>query len=111
MYDIPNLFLYHYCYYCYLYVFISNLVYSSLSHCKVVRSTTDDFATIPYHLVLISAVLAELAKSIPVHCVILPSYHFFCISLLLFPFTVPCRIAFAKLDDFETVQTILVSVS
>ena len=31
------------------------------------RGTTDEFTTIPFHLVLFSAALVELAKSIPVH--------------------------------------------
>ena len=49
------------------------------------RGTTDEFATIPFHLVLFSAVLAELAKSIPVHSLILSSHLFFCLPLFLFP--------------------------
>ena len=64
--------------------------------------TTDEFATIPFHLVLFSAVLVELAKSIPVHSLILSSHLFFCQPLFLFPFTVPCRIVFAKPEDLET---------
>ena len=59
------------------------------------RGTTDEFATIPIHLVRFSAALVELAKSIPVHCLILSSHLFFCLPLFLFPFTVPCRIFFA----------------
>ena len=35
------------------------------------RGTTDEFATIPFHLDLFSAALFELAKSIPVHSLIL----------------------------------------
>ena len=42
-----------------------------------------------------------LAKSIPIHSLIL-SYQLFCLPLLLFPFTVPCRIIFAKPEDLET---------
>ena len=64
--------------------------------------TTDEFATIPFHLVLFSAALVELAKSIPVHSLILSSHLFFCLPLFLFPFTVPCRIVFAKSEDLET---------
>ena len=63
---------------------------------------TDEFATIPFHLVLFSAVLVELAKSIPVHILILSSHLFFCLPLFLFPFTVPCRIVFARPEDLET---------
>ena len=61
------------------------------------RGTTDEFATIPFHLDLFSAALVELAKSIPVHSLILSSHLFFCLPLFLFPFTVPFRIVFAKL--------------
>ena len=64
--------------------------------------TIDEFATIPFHLDLFSAALVELAKSIPVYSLILSSHLFFCLPLFLFPFTVPCRIVFAKLEDLET---------
>ena len=66
------------------------------------RVTTDEFATIPFHLDLFSAALVELAKSIPIHSLILSSHLFFCLPLFLFPFTVPCRIVFAKPEDLET---------
>ena len=66
------------------------------------RGTTDEFATIPFHLDLFSAALVELAKSIPVHSLTLSSHLFFCLPLFLFPFTVPCRIVFAKPEDLET---------
>ena len=66
------------------------------------RGTTDEFATIPFHLDLFSAALVELAKSILVHSLILSSHLFFCLPLFLFPFTVPCRIVFAKPEDLET---------
>ena len=66
------------------------------------RGTTDEFATIPFHLDLFSAALVELAKSIPVHSLILSSHRYFCLPLFLFPFTVPCRIVFAKPEDLET---------
>ena len=65
------------------------------------RSTTDEFATIPYHLVLFSVALVELTNSILVHSLIV-SYHLFLCLPLLFPFTFPCRIVFAKPEDFET---------
>ena len=52
------------------------------------RGTTDEFATIPFHPVLFSAALVELAKSIPVHSLILSSHLFlsasFSISFLSF---------------------------
>ena len=66
------------------------------------RGTTYEFATIPFHLDLFSASLVELAKSISVHSLILSSHLFFCLPLFLFPFTVPCRIVFAKPEDLET---------
>ena len=66
------------------------------------RGTTYEFATIPFHLVLFSAALVELAESIPFHSLILSSHLFFCLPLFLFPFTVPCRIVFAKPEDLET---------
>ena len=66
------------------------------------RGTTDEFATIPFHLDLLSAALVELAKSNPIHSLILSSHLFFCLLLFLFPFTVPCRIVFAKPEDLET---------
>ena len=69
---------------------------------EVRRGTTDEFATIPFHLDLFSAALVELAKSIPVHSLILSSHLFFCLPLFLFSFTVPCRIVFAKPEDLET---------
>ena len=50
------------------------------------RGTTDEFATIPFHLDLFSAALVELAKSIPVHSLILSSHLFFCLPFFLFSF-------------------------
>ena len=49
------------------------------------RGTTDEFATIPFHLVLFSAALVELAKSIPVHSLILSSHLFFCLPRYCLP--------------------------
>ena len=67
------------------------------------RGTSDEFATIPFHLVVFSAALAELAKSIPAHSLMLSSHLFFCLSLFfLFPFTVSCRVVFAGPEDLET---------
>ena len=54
-----------------------------------------------FHLDLFSAALAELVKSIPVHSLILSSHLFFCLPLFLFPFTVPCKIVFAKPEDLD----------
>ena len=61
---------------------------------------TYDFTTIPFHLVLFSVALDELAKSIPVHSLILSSHLFFSLPLLLF--IVLCRIVFAKPEDLQT---------
>ena len=49
-----------------------------------------------------TAALVEPGQSIPVHSLILTSHLFFCLPLLLFPSTVPCRIVFAKPEDLET---------
>ena len=79
--------------------------YSILSHPITLggrRGTTDEFATIHFHLDLFSAALVELAESIPVHSLILSSHLFFCLPLFLFPLPVPCRIVFAKPEDLET---------
>ena len=46
--------------------------------------TLDKFAAIPFHLILFSAALVELAKSIPVHSVILSSHLFFCLPVFFF---------------------------
>ena len=62
--------------------------------------TTDEFKIIPFHLILFSAALVELTKSILVHSLILSS-HLLCLPLL-FPLTIPCRIIFAKREDLET---------
>ena len=59
--------------------------------------TTDDVATIPFHPSLSSAGLRES----PLHSLMLSSHLFFCLPLLLVPFTVPCRIVFAMPEDLE----------
>ena len=64
------------------------------------RGTRDDVATIPFHPSLSSAALRESPNPIPVHSLMLSS-HFFCLPLLLAPFTVPCRIVFAMPKDLE----------
>ena len=73
------------------------------------RDTTDEFATIPFHLVLFSAALVDLTKSFPVQSLILSSHIFFCLPLFLCPFTVPCRTVLLKTRKIG--RTILVSVS
>ena len=81
----------------------SYFFYSILSH-NIGRSSGHYrwTATIPFHLVLFSAALAVLAKSISVHCLILSSHLFFCLPRFLFPSTGPCRIVFAKPEDLKT---------
>ena len=75
------------------------------------RGTTDEFVTFHFHLVLFSAALVEMAKPIPVHSLILSSHLFLCLPLFLIPFTVPCRVVFAKPENQKHGQTILASVS
>ena len=66
------------------------------------RGTTDGVATIPFHPSVFSAAPRESPNSIPVHSLMLSSHLFFCLHLLLVPFTVPCRIVFAMPVDLET---------
>ena len=80
----------------------SSLVYPISLHGCGCWGTSDDFTTTPFHFVLSSAALVELAKSNPVHSLILSSHLFFCLLLLLFPIIVPCKIVFAKPKDLET---------
>ena len=65
------------------------------------RGTTDDVATIPVHPSLSSVALSESPNPISVHSLMLSSNLFFCLPLLLAPFTVPCRIVFAMPEDLE----------
>ena len=76
------------------------------------RSTTDEIATIPFHLVLFSAALVELAKSIPAHSLILSSNLFFCLPLLFF-FLSLCPVGLSLLNQktLRHGQTILAFVS
>ena len=72
----------------------------SLNH-RGRRGTTDDVATIPFQHSLSSAALRESPNPIPVHSLMFSSHLFFCLPLLLAPFTVPCRIVFAMPEDLE----------
>ena len=74
------------------------------------RGTTDEFATIPFHLVLFSAALVELAKSIPVHSLIL-STHLFCLPLFLFPSLCPVGLSLLNQKILRHGQTILAFIS
>ena len=89
----------------------AHLFYSILSHIlgksSGARGTTNEFATILFHLDLFSVALVELAKSIHVHSLILSSYLFCCRPLLVFLFFVLRRIVFTKPEA----KIILVSVS
>ena len=59
------------------------------------RGSTDDVAAILFHHSLSSATIRKSPNSIPVHTLMLYSHLVFCRPLLLAPFAVPCRIAFA----------------
>ena len=63
--------------------------------------TTDDFATSFLHFYLFSTALWDLANSRPVHSLTLSSHLFLCLSCLLPPFTVPCKMALARTDERE----------
>ena len=65
------------------------------------RGTTDDVATIPFHRSLSYAALRKSPNYIPVHSLMLSFHHFFCLPLLVVPFTVPCRIVFAMPENLE----------
>ena len=78
---------------------------------EVRRGTTNEFATISFHLVLFSAALVELAKSIPVHSLILSSHLFFCMPLFRFPCPCPVGLTLLNQKTFKHSQTILTSVS
>ena len=80
-----------------------NLSHLSFQSLKLggLRGTTDDVATIVFHPFLSSAGRRESPNPIPVHSLMLSSNLFFCLPLLLAPFTVPCRIIFAMPEDLE----------
>ena len=84
--------------------FLSIFARSDLVYTITLRGhwgTTDDFTTIPFHQVLSSSALVELAKSTPVHSLTLSSHLFFCRPFLLSPFPVSSRIVFAKPEDLD----------
>ena len=80
---------------------MSHLISSQSLNLGGRRGTTDDVATIPFHPSLSTAALRESPNPIPVHSFMLSSHLFFCLPLLLAPFTVPCRIVFAMPEDLE----------
>ena len=75
------------------------------------RGTTDEFATIPFHLVLFSAALVDLAKSIPVHSLILSSHLFFCLPLFFFLSLCTVGLSLLYQKTLRHGQTILAFVS
>ena len=77
------------------YFILSDNLERSSGHHRWLRSN-------PFQPVLFSSALAELAKSIPVQSLILSLHLFFCLPLVIFPFTLPYRIVFAKPEDIET---------
>ena len=64
--------------------------------------TTDDFATSFLHFSLSSTAFWDLANSRPVHSLMLSSHLFLCLSCLLPPFTVPCKVVLTRPDERET---------
>ena len=64
--------------------------------------TTDDFATSFLHFSLFSTAVWELPNSRPVHSLMLSSHLFVCLPCLLPPFTVPCKMVWARPDEQET---------
>ena len=65
------------------------------------RGTTDDVATIYFHLSLSSSALMVSPNSIPVQSYKLSSHLFFCLPPFLAHFTVPCRIVFVMPEDLK----------
>ena len=64
--------------------------------------TTDDFATSFLHFSLFSTALWDLPNSRPVHSLMLSSHLFLCLPCLRPPFTVTCKMVWAKPDERET---------
>ena len=90
---------------------ISHLISSQSLNLGGRRGTTDDVATIPFHPSLSYAALRESPNPIPVHSLMLSSHLFFCLPLLLAPFTVPCRLSSPCQRVLRCGHTIWVSVS
>ena len=64
--------------------------------------TTDDFTICFLHFSLFSAALWDLANSRPFQSLMLSSHLFLCLPCLLPPFTVPCKMVFARPGEKET---------
>ena len=65
-------------------------------------NTTDDFSSSFLHFSLFSTALWDLANSRLVHSLTLSFQFFFCLPCLLSPFTVPCKVVFARPDWWQT---------
>ena len=81
--------------------YVWHLISSQTLNLGCCQGTKDDVATIPFHPSLSSAALRKSQIPIPAHSLMLSSHLFFCLPLLLAPFTVPCRIVFAMPEDLE----------
>ena len=77
------------------YLYSLSIISSQSLNLEGRRGTTDDVATIPFNPFLSSVALRESPNTIPVHSLMLSSHLFFCLPLLLAPFTVPCRIVWS----------------
>ena len=64
--------------------------------------TTDDFTTSFLYFSLFSTALWDLANSRPVYSLMLSCHLFLCLPCLLPPFTVSCKMVFARPDERET---------
>ena len=71
-------------------------------NCEGRWGATDDFAASFLHFALFSTALWDLANSRPVHSLMLFSHFFLCLPCLLPPFTVLCKMVFARPDERET---------
>ena len=67
--------------------------------CNSHWGTTDDFTTNFLHFPLFSNALWNLVTSWPFYSLKLSSHLFFCLPHLLPPFTVPCKMILARLDE------------
>ena len=72
--------------------------------------TTDDFTTSLLHFSLFSTALSDFMYSRHVHSLMLSSHLFFCLSCLLSPFAVPCKMVLARADEREPIPLQFVSL-
>ena len=89
-----------------------NTVSSHLSlNCRCRWGTRDDFTTSFLYFVLFSNVLLDLAKSRPIHSLMLSSHLFFLLPCLLPSFTVPCKKFWPDLMNRRHVHNTSVCIS